>query len=217
MKDRLRRHRAALGAIGLAAVFVMTGCGAPPWAQGGPAAEPQASSTPTQSSAPAPQPVPNDLSSGSTERPLQAGAVAATVKYWSTLSMDRWTATALKPVDISMVTTITPNDGQKVYLQRATMTAVPGNSSQSFAPLAAQTDQSSVAPGYLVLDPYSYSQTFNIGEVPADATFVTVQFAFDFLVQTTPTSNEFAKQTASDTLTIAIAGGGGSDAETPAG
>ena len=58
MKDRLRRHRAALGAIGLAAVFVMTGCGAPPWAQGGPAAEPQASSTPTQSSAPAPQPVP---------------------------------------------------------------------------------------------------------------------------------------------------------------
>ena len=71
--------------------------------------------------------------------------------------------------------------------------------------------------GYLVLDPYSYSQTFNIGEVPADATFVTVQFAFDFLVQTTPTSNEFAKQTASDTLTIAIAGGGGSGAETPAG
>ncbi len=27
-------------------------------------------------------------------------------------------------------------------------------------------------------------------------------------MQTTPTSNEFAKQTASDTLTVAIAGGG---------
>ena len=65
-----------------------------------------------------------------------------------------------------------------------------------------------------MLAPYSYSQTFNVGEVPADATFVTLQFTFEFLVQTTPTSNEFAKQTASDTLTVAIAGGGEA---TPAG
>ncbi|MDF2492983.1 MAG: hypothetical protein K0Q58_1561, partial [Microbacterium sp.] len=56
--------------------------------------------------------------------------------------------------------------------------------------------------------PYSYSQTFNVGEVPAEATFVTVQFTYDYLVQTTPTSSEYAKQTASDTLTVAISGGG---------
>ncbi len=41
--------------------------------------------------------------------------------------------------------------------------------------------------------------------VPVEATYVTIQFDYDFLVQTTPTSTEFAKQTASDTLTIAIA------------
>jgi hypothetical protein len=41
--------------------------------------------------------------------------------------------------------------------------------------------------------------------VPSNAISVTVQFTYDFLVQTTPTSNEYAKQTASDTLTIAIA------------
>ncbi|MFX5602990.1 hypothetical protein ABTD90_20800, partial [Acinetobacter baumannii] len=57
----------------------------------------------------------------------------------------------------------------------------------------------------LVLSPYSYSQTFNVGEVPAEATFVTLQFTYEFLLQTTPTSSEFAKQTASDTLTVAIA------------
>jgi hypothetical protein len=139
---------------------------------------------------------------------VTAGAVAATIDYWSTLSMDRWTATALKPISVSMATTVTPNDGQKVYLQKATMVAVPGNASTSFPALAPQTDQSSVSPGYLVLSPYSYSQTFNVGEVPAEATFVTVQFTYDYLVQTTPTSSEYAKQTASDTLTVAISGGG---------
>jgi hypothetical protein len=83
--------------------------------------------------------------------------------------------------------------------------AIPGTVSETFDALPAQVDQSTVAPGYLVLDPYSYSQTFNIGAVPAEATLVTLQFTYDFLVQTTPTSSEYAKQSASDTMTIAIA------------
>lgn len=118
--------------------------------------------------------------------------------------MDRWTPTAVKPVSLSMVTHVTPDDGQKVYLQRAMMTAVPANATETFAALDPQVDQSTVSPGYLVLAPYSYSNSFNIGTVPDDATFVTVQFVFDFLVQTTPTSSEYAKQSAVDTLTIAI-------------
>lgn len=194
---RVRRASAAI-AIALAAAS-FSACGPAPWAQD------QSSPSPTVSSSPVAPPVSNDLSGGATERTLTAGAVSATVNYWSTLRMDRWSATAVKPISLSMVTTITPNDGQKVYLQRATMTAVPGNATQSFAPLDAQVDQSTVAPGYLVLSPYSYSNTFNVGAVPDDATFVTIQFDYDFLVQTTPTSTEYAKQTASDTLTIAIA------------
>ena len=72
----------------------------------------------------------------------------------------------------------------------ALIAAVPANSTETFAPLDAQVDQSTVSPGYLVLAPYSYSNSFNVGEVPADATYVTIQFVFDFLVQTTPTSTE---------------------------
>lgn len=205
---RPARRRAAVGVAALAAATVLTACGPAPWQLDAesPAHEP----SPTRTASAVPPPVPNELSSGSTERELQAGAVGAKVTYWSTLSMDRWTATALKPVSLSMETTVTPDDGQQVYLQRASMVAVPGNAAESFAPLAAQVDAASVNPGYLVLAPYSYSQTFNIGEVPAEATFVQVQFTYDFLVQTTPTSHEYAKQTASDTLTIAIAGGGAS-------
>ncbi|MBA8816863.1 hypothetical protein FHX48_001956 [Microbacterium halimionae] len=195
----VRRGAAVVLASGLL-VTALTACGPAPWNQAS-----SASPTPTSTATAVPAPVENDLSSGSTEREVTAGAVAATINYWSTLSMDQWTATSLKPISLSMSTTVTPNDGQKVYLQRAVMVAVPGNATETFAALDPQIDESSVNPGYLVLDPYSYSQTFNMGEVPAGATFVTVQFTYDFLVQAAPDSTEFAKQTATDSLTIAIA------------
>lgn len=203
------RRAAGMLAASVCAALTLTACGPAPWdvaaGSGGDTPSPSRSA----SSVPVPQPVPNDLSSGSTERNLQAGAVAAAVNYWSTLNMDLWTPTALKPVSLSMTTTVTPNDGQQVYLQRATMIAVPANETDTFAPLQAQVDQATVTPGYPVLSPYSYSQTFNVGEVPDDATYVTLQFTYEFLVQTTPTSSEYAKQTATDTVTVAIAGGNG--------
>lgn len=197
MPPRAARALLAAGLLAIAPA-VMTGCGPAPWDQ-------QRTPAPSPTATDVPAPIPNDLSSGSTQRELAAGAVSATIDYWSSLSMDRWTAAALKPVSLSMSTTVTPNDGQKVFLQKATMVAVPANATTTFAALPGQTDQATVAPGYLVLSPYSYSQTFTVGEVPAEATFVTIQFTYDFLVQTTPTSSEYAKQTGSDILTVAIA------------
>ncbi|MGF2948849.1 hypothetical protein [Microbacterium alcoholitolerans] len=197
MRTPFARRRVMAFAI-IAASVAFVGCGPSPWS-----AEPgDATPSPTVS---VPPPVPNDLSSGSTERELTAGAVSAQVDYWSTLSMDQWTAGAVKPISISLLTTVTPDDGQKVYLQKASMIATPANADETFAPLEAQLDAASVTPGYLVLSPYSYSQTFHVGPVDEAATYVTVQFTYDFLVQTTPTSKEYAKQTATDTLTVAIA------------
>lgn len=185
---------AVMGAVALA------GCGPAPWDEGG------GGSTPTPTSSAVPTPIPNDLSSGATQRELTAGPVTATIDYWSTLSMDKWTPAAIKPVSMSLMTTVVPADGQKVYLQRATMTAIPSSPAGALDALQPQVDASTVSPGYLVLDPYSYSQTFNVGPVPDEATYVTLQFSYDFLVQTTPTSNEYAKQTASDTITVALTG-----------
>lgn len=194
-KSGVRGIIASLAVIG---VVALTGCGPAPWTVGDPEATPSASATVAP-------PVPNDLSSGSTQRELVAGAVTAKVDYWSTLSMDRWTAGAVKPLSVSLVTNVTPDDGQKVYLQKATVTAVAAAGDRALAPLEPQTDAATVAPGYLVLAPYSYSQTFNVGPVDEKATSVSLQITFDFLVQTTPTSAEYAKQTATDTLTVAIA------------
>ncbi|GAA5204966.1 hypothetical protein [Microbacterium kyungheense] len=189
----------AVIAVGAVAAAALAGCGPAPW-------DPQGGATPTMTSSAVPTPVPNDLSTGSTQRELTAGPVTATVDYWSTLAMDRWTPEAVKPVSIGLTTTVQPADGQKVYLQRASMTAVPSSAAGPLDPLEPQVDASTVSPGYLVLDPYSYSQTFNVGPVPAEATLVTLQFSYDFLVQTTPTSSEYAKQTATDTVTVALSG-----------
>lgn len=197
MRRRVAR-RSTTVIIAMTVGIALVGCGPAPWTE----PDPEASATTAPTVAP---PVPNDLSSGSTERELTAGPIAAQIDYWSTLSMDRWTADAVKPISISLITKVTPDNGQKVYLQRASMLVVPGTRAKDLPPLEAQTDAASVAPGYLVLDPYSYSQTFNVGPVDAKATHVTVQFTYDFLVQTTPTSKEYAKQTATDTVTIAIA------------
>ncbi|MFE5407302.1 hypothetical protein [Microbacterium sp. NPDC056569] len=191
-------HRVSGIVLTGAIALTLAGCGPAPWEQAA------GGSTPTPTSSSVPTPVPNDLSGGATQRQLTAGAVTATIDYWSTLAMDKWTAEAIKPVSLSLMTTVTPDDGQKVYLQRATMTAVPATPTGVLDALEPQVDAATVSPGYLVLDPYSYSQTFNVGPVPAEATHVTLQFAYDFLVQTTPTSSEYAKQTATDTVTVAL-------------
>jgi len=195
-----RRWRAVIAAAVVAASVLLAGCGPAPWDEQGDAPE-----TPSPT-ATVIQPVPNDLSSGSTERELTAGAVTATVKYWSTLAMDQWTAAAVKPISMSLETEVTPNDGHKVYLQKAAMVAVGANATTTFPPLEAQVDSSTVAPGYLVLSPYSYSQTFDVGALDRAATWVNVRLTYDFRVQTAPSSHEYAKQTATDVLTIAIAG-----------
>jgi hypothetical protein len=207
---RIRTMRLAAAAAVVGAIVVLSGCGPSPWAMQTPA--PSATVEESTPAVVAP-PVENDLSSGSTQRDLTAGAVSVDVNYWSDLRMDRWTANAVKPVSLSLVTKITPNDGQKVYLQKATMLAVPANAAETFSALESQVDEATVKNGYLVLSPYSYSQTFNVGQVPAEATYVTLQFTYDFLVQTRPRADEYAKQTATDTVTVAIAQPAASDTD----
>lgn len=147
MGRRIVQRVLSAAAVATASI-IFVGCGPAPWTVDQPDATPSPSATATVAA-----PVPNDLSSGSTERELTAGAVAAQVDYWSSLAMDQWTPGAVKPVSISLATTVSPDDGQKVYLQKATMVAIPANADETFAPLEAQADQATVSPGYLVLSP----------------------------------------------------------------
>ncbi|RWZ68439.1 hypothetical protein ELQ92_04275 [Labedella populi] len=198
---RIRRIMTATVAS-MAVVLSLAGCGTGPW-------EAQTSMTPTPvMTTPAPvetvATVVNELASGSTERQLTAGNITLTVNYWSTLSMDQWTADANKPLSFSAVAALKGGDN-RIYLSKVSIvTAVRGDG----APLPAPTplaDNANVAPGYFISSPYSYSQSFVLPAVDATATSVQLTITYELLLQTTPTSSEYAKQTATDTLTVAIA------------
>lgn len=210
---RSGRRRAARGVLGgglaLAATLALSACGTAPWDQPGFNTDAAATSSATPTSTPtAPAtitPVINELASGSARHQLQAGDIALTINYYSTLAMDEWTAEANKPLTFSLSGVLGTDQGQSFYLSRVTLTpAVSGPDGPLPAP-SPITDQASVAPGYYIKDPYSYSQTFILPALDPAATSVTLSFTYEILLQTAPTSSDYSKQTASDQLTIAIA------------
>ncbi|MBC7724481.1 MAG: hypothetical protein H7146_07005 [Burkholderiaceae bacterium] len=165
-------------------------------------AAPVASASPSPSAIVA---IVNDLAAGSTTRELTVGNIGLSADYYSTLAMDQWTAAANKPLTFSLLGSLVGDEGQGIYLSRVTVAmAVTGPDGPLPAP-APLTDQTTITPGYLVKSPYTYSQTFILPAVDAAATSIALSFTYELLLQTTPTSTQYAKQTATDLLTIAIA------------
>ncbi|MCS5496076.1 hypothetical protein [Cnuibacter physcomitrellae] len=206
---RARVARAvAAAALAVASTVALAGCGTAPWDQtqfntnaAGPSASPVIPST-----APATiTPIVNELATGSTQHQLQAGDISLTVNYWSTLNMGEWTPEANKPISFSMVGSLGSDQGQQIYLSRVTLTPSVDGADGALSAPQALSDQAPIAPGYLVKNPYSYSQTFIIPAVDPAATSMTLSFTYEILLQSTPTSSEYAKQTAYDQLTIALA------------
>jgi len=194
-------RRVATLALALGTLLAVSGCGASPWS------ELEATEGATSSATPKPtvKAVLNDLAAGSTQRQLTAGDANLTVDYSSSLNMGEWTAGANKPISFSLSAALGTDDGQGVTLSKVSLiTAVNGPDGALDAP-EPQIDSSSVAGGYFMKAPYSYGQTFVLGAIDPAATSVTMSFTYELLIQTTPTSASYAKQTASDTLTIAIA------------
>ncbi|CAD6006782.1 hypothetical protein [Agreia sp. COWG] len=196
----------ATAALGAALVLSLSGCGTAPWAAG---TGTSTSATPTKTGTPTPQAtitsVVNELATGSAQHQLVAGDAALTANYWSTLSMDQWTASANKPISFSLIGALGTDQGQGVYLSRVSVVVAVSGPTGSLDALAPLSDQASVSPGYDIKSPYSYSQTFILPAIDPAATSVTLSFTYELLIQTTPTSSTYAKQTASDQLTIAIA------------
>ncbi len=198
----MRYRRLATTAAAVAIALSLAACGTPPW-------QVSATGTPTPSDlVPTPEQtvesVVNELATGSTERRLTAGNITLTVDYWSTLSMDQWTADANKPLSFSAAAAL-EGGKNRVYLSTVSVvTAVRGDDGALPSP-EPLTDEANVAPGYFISAPYSYGQSFVLPPVDEAARYVQLTITYELLLQTTPTSAEYAKQTATDTLTIAIA------------
>ena len=196
----LRISSLLLAAVALVGV---SGCSDAPFLAGEETATPTPTATPVTPGKT--EVILNDLATGSAKRDLEAGNIALSIVYYSDLTMDKWTAEANTPITLSLKASLTKNNGEKVYLSRVTATpAVTGPAGALAAP-APSIDSATVSPGYFVKSPYSYSTTFIMPAVDPTATSITVSFTYELLLQTTRTSKAYSKQSASDTLTIAIA------------
>jgi hypothetical protein len=211
-EDPVTRRPALLAAALLLPLTAITACGQVQAAAGLTPSTPTATptQTPTQTETPVVvEPVENDLALGSAHHQLQAGGMSLAVDYWSTLDMSGWTAEAAKPVQLAA--TITgPNLGTGKKEQRAyisafsvTSTVVAADGSISAGPTV--QDVSRQTPGYLAMAPYAYSTSFVVPAVPAGSTSVELLISYDVLEQSAPGAEDYSKQTATDTLTIAIA------------
>ena len=193
--------RARITALACAAALTLglSACGQAPWA----GLDSSASATPTAK--PTITAITNDLSTGSAQRTLTAGDATLTVNYSSTLNMGEWTAGANKPLSLTATAALGTDDGKAVYLSKVSVfPGVAGPDGALDAP-DTQVDVSDLDNGYFMKAPQSYGQTFVWPAIDEEATSLTLSFTYELLIQTTPTSSTYAKQTASDTLTIAIA------------
>ncbi|MGO1317810.1 MAG: hypothetical protein ACTMIR_12365 [Cellulomonadaceae bacterium] len=196
-----------------AVVAVLGACGTPPWEQESPSLpgspSPTVTSTEPGTASPSATPteivqVVNDLASGSAARTLTAGAAQLDVTYWSDLDMGAWTADAVKPVSLSVSASIA--DELPVYLARLHVSTTVRDAQGTPLPAPADfVDDASVQPGYAMQDPYSYATTVNLPVLDEQAASVELTFTYEVLIATTPTADSYAKQSATDTLTVAIA------------
>lgn len=203
MISRKAARISATLALASAAVGVLAGCGAAPF-----------SSSPLSTSTPSPvksasvgkvTTIVNELAGGTTVHQVSAGDIELTINYYSELNMSQWTAEASKPVSLSLKADYKGPKNQKVYLASLTETTQVNGPKGILTPPAPFADDATVQPGYLIRSPYTYSQTVILPAVPASATSVTLTFTYALLLQSTPESKTYAKQTAVDTLTVAIA------------
>jgi len=203
MSISTRTRSTAVATIAAAAIIVgLTGCGTPPWlADSSTSSSPEPSPTASATI----QTIKNDLASGSTKRTLTAGSIGLSVDYWSDLAMDKWTPSANKPLSVSLTAALAPDDGQQVYLSKVSAVVAVTDGKKSLPAPAPISDQATISPGYLIKTPYSYTYTFVLPALDPKATSVTVDLVYELLLQSTPTSAQYAKQTATDTITIAIA------------
>lgn len=210
------RTRTTLTLAALCLSLVCAGCGTAPWNEGAaasptptragtasavaPTPKASASTAPTASTAP----VQNDLAKGSAKRKVEAGGVSLSINYWSTLPMGDWTGAALKPLNLSASAKFIDGSERDIFLSKVTVNvAVDGPEGPLKAP-AALLDQSTLDPGYVVKSPSSYGQVFTIPALASGATSVTVVLTYELLAETEPDAMTYAKQTASDTLTMPI-------------
>jgi len=115
-----------------------------------------------------------------------------------------WTASANKPLSLSLTTVNGRKGGQKIYLTRVTVTITARDDTGPLDSPRPLVDTANISPGFIVTFPYTYGQDFVVPSLDEGATSVTLDFTYEFLLQVSKDSRDYYKQTAIDTLVVPI-------------
>ena len=166
------------------------------------------SPAPDDSGAATPSPVRNDLAKLPLKRALDAGPVTVNAEYTTRLALEDWKATNSKPLKVTSTAANRRKSGQKIYVTKVAMTVTAYDDAGQLGVAQTLTDEPSIGPGYFVTFPNTYNQTFAIPAVDSGATKITIDISYELVleVERTKLGRDFAKQVATDTITVPLAG-----------
>ena len=123
------------------------------------------------------------------------------------MALKDWKAQNSKPLKVSATAANRKKSGQKIYVTKVAMTVTAYDEAGQLDVPQSLTDTPSIGPGYFVTFPNTYNQTFAIPAVDSGATKITIDISYELVLEVdrTKLGRDFAKQVATDTITVPIA------------
>lgn len=109
-----------------------------------------------------------------------------------------------KPLTVSLTVIANGNSGQKIYLTRVTANLSIEDDQGPLDPPRALVDTANISPGFIVTFLYTYGQVFTIPAVDDAAMSVKIDFSYELLLQSEPGSDDYSKQTATDSVVVPL-------------
>ena len=211
MHQTVRRTAGVVAAMALALVGGLTGCSndsmvpvpQSSYSPRTPVPEPQSESSGTTSS----EPGGNDLAKVPLKRTINAGPLTVSVEYTSRLAIADWRAGVSKPLRLNLTAVNKGKAGQKVYLIQATATVTAYDEAGPLGTPSTLSDETNINPGFIVTFPNTYNQTFALPAVDDGATELTIDLTYELAQEVAKGKDgrDFAKQVATDTVTVPLA------------
>lgn len=177
---------------------------------------PQSSLTPstatktTAAAAPEePETIRNDLDKLPLKRGLKAGRLKVDVEYTTRLKLKNWQPDRSKPLRISLKAVNKDKRKQKIYLTKVTANATAYDDQGQIGDARNVSDTANINPGFIVTSPNSYNQSLAIPAFDSSSLWMTIDLTYELVMEVDKTKEgrDFAKQVATDSITVPLAQG----------
>jgi hypothetical protein len=170
---------------------------------------PQSATPETPSPSATPAAVPNDLAKLPLHRAINAGSITVDVEYNTRLPVESWRAEVPKPLHISLTSVNKRKQGQKIYLSKVTATVTAYDDRGQVGDSRSVADTANITPGFIVTFPNTYNQNLQLPAVDTSSNWLSIDLTYELVLEVDKTkqgNRDFAKQVASDTITVPLAG-----------